>query len=209
MFPTKSWNSALSANSTVRRERLILATVSTITCLRASLARTLLLPILMLLSGLHNDPRVYCVVGFKANRAEVYVRDSITQFVIDVRPGQDVIVEADRGQDIGQVLFTTTSLYKADRFSRTMNLKHHRELVRSSFRFSHKWREIESPHVANPPNGPEAGRRLKVIKRMANQTDLMSIFDKENMEARCKRICQDLVMRHRLDMEVLEAEWQA
>ncbi|KAB8338896.1 hypothetical protein FH972_021838 [Carpinus fangiana] len=155
-----------------------------------------------------NRHAFYCVVAFKAWRAEVYIRDPLAQFAVDVDIGSNVIVEADRGQDIGVVMFTSTSLYKADRYARNLNLKHHRELVRSSFRFSQHWREIYLP-PCTPSSSTDPNRRIKIIKRHANQSDVLAIRDKEDMEARSKRLCQDLIARHRLDMEVLEAEWQS
>lgn len=151
---------------------------------------------------------VYCVVAFKAWRAEVYLRDPLAQFAIDVAIGSNVIVEADRGQDIGQIMFTSTSLYKADRYARNLNLKHHRELVRSSFRFNQHWREIYLPPVT-PSTAADPSRKIKIIKRHATSTDVLAMRAKEEVEARSKRTCEEMIQRHRLDMEVLEAEWQA
>lgn len=48
----------------------------------------------------------------------------------------------------------------------------------------------------------------KMIKRVAAQHEIAILRDKEGMEAKAKRLCQQKVKEHGLDMEILDAEYQ-
>ncbi len=48
----------------------------------------------------------------------------------------------------------------------------------------------------------------KSIKRLAQPHEIQNLRDKEGNEAKAKRVCQQKVMEHRLNMEILEAEFQ-
>jgi cell fate regulator YaaT (PSP1 superfamily) len=48
----------------------------------------------------------------------------------------------------------------------------------------------------------------KLIKRLAQNHEILTLRDKEGNEAKAKRVCQQKVAEHRLNMEILDAEFQ-
>ena len=48
----------------------------------------------------------------------------------------------------------------------------------------------------------------KLIKRLAQNHEILTLRDKEGNEAKAKRVCQQKVTEHRLNMEILDAEFQ-
>ncbi|KAL1953377.1 hypothetical protein VTO42DRAFT_2948 [Malbranchea cinnamomea] len=48
----------------------------------------------------------------------------------------------------------------------------------------------------------------KLIKRLAQNHEIQTLRDKEGNEAKAKRVCQQKVAEHRLNMEILDAEFQ-
>jgi hypothetical protein len=48
----------------------------------------------------------------------------------------------------------------------------------------------------------------KAIKRLASSHEIRMLSEKEGNEAKAKRLCQQKVINMRLDMEILDAEWQ-
>jgi hypothetical protein len=56
---------------------------------------------------------------------------------------------------------------------------------------------------------PNAGEiRPKMIKRLAQNHEIQTLRDKEGNEAKAKRVCQQKVQEHHLQMEILDAEFQ-
>ena len=47
-----------------------------------------------------------------------------------------------------------------------------------------------------------------MIKRLAQNHEIQALKDKEGNEAKAKRVCQQKVVEHRLNMEILDAEFQ-
>ncbi len=47
-----------------------------------------------------------------------------------------------------------------------------------------------------------------MIKRLAQNHEIQTLKDKEGNEAKAKRNCQQKVIEHRLNMEILDAEFQ-
>ena len=56
----------------------------------------------------------------------------------------------------------------------------------------------EAPHTELKP---------KMIKRLAQAHEIKTLQDKEGNEAKAKRVCQQKVIEHRLNMEILDAEF--
>ena len=166
------------------------------------------------------------VVAFKACRADVFYVHEGTG--LQIKTGDLVIVEADRGTDLGTVCFDNIT------WSRAKELKE--QYVEEHFR----WLMMFSRHGQNG-NGPGPNQsgatttsngiqisaiggmgpgqtgaqettttelKPKMIKRLAQAHEIQTLRDKEGNEAKAKRVCQQKVVEHRLNMEILDAEFQ-
>ena len=171
--------------------------------------------------------QLLCMVTFKACRAEVYYVQEGTG--LQVKTGDLVIVEADRGTDLGTVAYHNITWAMA------------KDLKESFIEEHYKWLMMFSRHGQNGnsaavnPNGPAssmtgaipsavggmgpAGQfpaqdpqnvelKPKMIKRVAQPHEVQTLRDKEANEAKAKRVCQQKVVEHRLNMEILDAEFQ-
>ena len=171
--------------------------------------------------------QLLCMVTFKACRAEVYYIQEGTG--LQVKTGDLVIVEADRGTDLGTVAYQNITWAMA------------KELKEGFVEEHYKWLMMFSRHgqngntaAVNPNNsvssmtGPipsavggmgPAGQfpaqdpqnielKPKMIKRVAQPHEVQTLRDKEANEAKAKRVCQQKVVEHRLNMEILDAEFQ-
>ena len=168
------------------------------------------------------------VVTFKACRADVFYSQEGTG--LQVKPGDLVIVEADRGTDLGTVAQDNVTWAKAKELKEQFVEEHYR------------WLMIFSRHGQNGPTSAlNAGRQVptsnsthsstiggmgsingqsgmqdpqnvelkpKMIKRLAQAHEIQVLRDKEGNEAKAKRVCQQKVAEHRLNMEILDAEFQ-
>ena len=166
-----------------------------------------------------------CVVTFKALRAEVYYYQEGTG--LQVKPGDLVIVEADRGTDLGSVTDHNLTWAQAKQLKEKLTEEHYRWLMM----FSRSAQGANSG--ATNPNGPFASTNAmsatggmgppgqftphdpqsselkpKMIKRVAQAHEIQSLREKEGNEAKAKRVCQQKVIEHRLNMEILDAEFQ-
>ena len=65
-------------------------------------------------------------------------------------------------------------------------------------------------NLGNPASAQSQSQDIKprMIRRLAQPHEVASLRDKEGNEAKAKRICQQKVQEHKLDMEVLDAEFQ-
>lgn len=164
------------------------------------------------------------VVLFKCARADVFYIQEGTG--LTVKPGDLVIVEADRGTDLGTVAKDNVDWQSAK------DLKEHYAEEQ------YKWLMMYSQNAAvaqegsgaglmatnglqgsavggmGPPNQhhmqePSSGElRPKLIKRLAQNHEIHSLRDKEGQEAKAKRVCMQKVKEHGLNMEILDAEFQ-
>lgn len=166
--------------------------------------------------------RIY-VVAFKCSRADIYYLYENTG--LEIRCGDLVIVEGDRGQDLGQVTHADVSLEDAKRFKNEANDEHFRWLVMfsqySTAGSSNKNRMLGALHrsheMPKPGNRPplsgmgvqqDPDNKPKLIKRVAQQHEILHLRDKEGEEARAKRMATDKALDHDLPMEILDAEFQ-
>ena len=164
------------------------------------------------------------IVTFKAQRADVfYVQDGTG---LQVKKGELVIVEADRGADLGTVASDSVLFNEAKELRDRYMQEHYNWLMVFS-------RHGQNGTVAGPnPNGqqnpshstsggangspgqvgpqdlPNSDLKPKMIKRLAQPHEIQTLRDKEGNEAKAKRVCQQKVVEHRLNMEILEAEFQ-
>ena len=168
--------------------------------------------------------QLFYMVTFKAQRADVFYVQEGTG--LQVRKGDLVIVEADRGADLGTVASETVPLADAKDLKDKLMQEHYQWLMVFS-------RHGQNGTVAGPnPNGqtnssnnasggiggspapgisqdlPSSELKPKMIKRLAQPHEIQTLRDKEGNEAKAKRVCQQKVVEHRLNMEILEAEFQ-
>ena len=178
----------------------------------------------------HPQPRanqLLYVVTFKACRADVFYVQEGTG--LQVKPGDLVIVEADRGTDLGTVAHENITWARAKELKEQFVEEHYRWLMIFS-------RHGQNGTTAGPnPNGqaasiaaqsstsggtglltgqsnaqdvPSTELKPKMIKRLAQAHEIQTLRDKEGNEAKAKRVCQQKVVEHRLNMEILDAEFQ-
>lgn len=139
---------------------------------------------------------------------------------LQVNVGDLVIVEADRGTDLGTVQHANVSLQRARELKQQYAEEHYKWLMM----FSRQGQlEASNPGVSGlsrgatggmGPHGPHAVQenaadiKPKLIKRLAQKHEILTLRDKEGNEAKAKRVCQQKVAEHRLNMEILDAEFQ-
>ncbi|KAJ5326597.1 PSP1 C-terminal [Penicillium brevicompactum] len=172
------------------------------------------------LSHVHQNQLLY-IVAFKCSRADVFYIQEDTG--LQVKQGDLVIVEADRGTDLGTVIHSNISLQQA----RELKLHYAEEHYKTLMMYS-RHGQLEGSALTNPnagsntrgatggmgPHGPHGGQepsselKPKLIKRLAQKHEVMTLHDKEGNEAKAKRVCQQKVVEHRLNMEILDAEFQ-
>lgn len=165
--------------------------------------------------------QLLCVVTFKCCRSDVFYVQEGTG--LQVKNGDMVIVEADRGTDLGTVVGANVTWERA------------KELKEHYAEEHYKWLLMFSRHSAQGANGldvtsagstsavggmgPQTGShhgaqdtsgelRPKMIKRLAQNHEIQTLREKEGNEAKAKRVCQQKVAEHRLQMEILDAEFQ-
>lgn len=166
------------------------------------------------------------MVAFKCARADAYYVQDGTGLEVNV--GDLVIVEADRGHDLGTVTHAKVNWTRARELKEAAADEHYRWLMM----FSQYSKTLNSTTVN--PNGmlaaskhpgaeraPVEGMGLgmhdaahlqdmkpKMIKRLAQPHEIATLRDKEGNEAKAKRVCQQKAADHKLNMEILDAEFQ-
>jgi hypothetical protein len=163
------------------------------------------------------------IVLFKCSRADVFYIQEGTGLTVKV--GDLVIVEADRGHDLGTVARDNVDWPTAK------ELKEHyaEEQYKWLMMYSHNAGQDgaggglmaasnglqgsavggmgpPNPHHVQEPNAGEL--KPKLIKRLAQAHEIASLRDKEGQEAKAKRVCMQKVKEHGLNMEILDAEFQ-
>ncbi|KAK3304341.1 uncharacterized protein B0T15DRAFT_237546 [Chaetomium strumarium] len=166
------------------------------------------------------------IVLFKCSRADVFYIQEGTG--LTVRPGDLVIVEADRGTDLGTVAHENVDWQTAKEFKEFYAEEHYKWLMMYSQNAAASQEGAGAGLMAasnglqgsavggmGPPSQhhhiqePGAGElKPKLIKRLAQQHEVIALRDKEGNEAKAKRICQQKVKEHGLSMEILDAEFQ-
>ncbi|OJJ47769.1 hypothetical protein ASPZODRAFT_64238 [Penicilliopsis zonata CBS 506.65] len=171
----------------------------------------------------HQNQLLY-IVTFKCHRADVFYIQEDTG--LQVKAGDLVIVEADRGTDLGTVQHSNISLPKARELKQQYAEEHYKWLMM----FSRQGQTGGASTLLNPSGGVSnlnrsaiggmgphghhgaqdstADIKPKLIKRLAQNHEILTLRDKEGNEAKAKRVCQQKVVEHRLNMEILDAEFQ-
>jgi len=166
------------------------------------------------------------VVAFKCSRADIYYTYDNTG--LEIRCGDLVIVEGDRGADLGQVTHADVSLEDAKKFKAAALEEHFRWLVMfSQYSLAGNSNDSSMLGALARANGyvPVPGTRSamqtvglgaqqeqetkpKLIKRLAQQHEIQALREKEGQEARAKRVGAQKAAEHKLPMEILDAEYQ-
>lgn len=179
----------------------------------------------------HSQPRpnqLLYVVTFKACRADVFYVQEGTG--LQVKPGDLVIVEADRGTDLGTVAQEHVPWNKAKELKEHYTEEQYRWLMMfsrhgqngttsalnpNSQGISSNGTQTSAAGGMGGPSGqsgvqdiPTQELKPKMIKRLAQAHEVQTLRDKEGNEAKAKRVCQQKVVEHRLNMEILDAEFQ-
>ena len=148
-----------------------------------------------------------------------------------------VIVEADRGHDLGTVMRAQVGWAEAKALKDRFADEHYRWLtmfsrhnlspnseaaenmqgggMASSGTERSPMSAMMGPFSSNGRVGTgvhdaahTADLKPKLIKRLAQQHEVATLRDKEGNEAKAKRICQQKVNERRVPMEILDAEFQ-
>ncbi|KUI60637.1 Uncharacterized protein PB7E8.02 [Cytospora mali] len=165
------------------------------------------------------------IVLFKCNRADVFYIQEGTG--LTVKPGDLVIVEADRGTDLGTVARDNVDWATAKELKEHFAEEHYKWLMMFSQNAAVAQDGAGAGLMAaangmhggavggmGPPSQhhmqePNAGElKPKLIKRLAQPHEIQALRDKEGSEAKAKRVCQSKVKDHGLNMEILDAEFQ-
>ena len=163
------------------------------------------------------------VVTFKCSRADIYYLYDNTG--LEIRRGDLVIVEGDRGCDLGQVAHADISLEDAKKFKKEASEEHFRWLVMfSQYSLAGTSNDKSMLGALARANGfPNVNRssltgmggtleiesKPKMIKRLAQKHEIEALRDKEGSEAKAKRLGAQKAAEHNLPMEILDAEYQA
>ncbi|KAJ5085985.1 hypothetical protein N7532_010756 [Penicillium argentinense] len=169
------------------------------------------------LAHVHQNQLLY-IVSFKCHRADVFYIQEDTG--LQVKAGDLVIVEADRGTDLGTVQHANISIQRARELKQQFAEEHYKWLMMFSRQAQLEGSDVGSAGLnsrsATGGMGPHAHGvqeaatdiKPKLIKRLAQNHEILTLRDKEGNEAKAKRVCQQKVAEHRLNMEILDAEFQ-
>lgn len=150
------------------------------------------------------------IVEFKAGRTDLfYVADATS--MPPLRVGDLVIVEADRGKDLGKIVNDTITAAEVETFQRQQAAQ--QQAAQAAFNEQNAGYGPTSPDgslsVAPPP--PPHGKKEinpKKIYGKATSQDAQMLVTKHQDEAKALALCQTKVKQKKLPMEVIDAEYQ-
>ena len=163
------------------------------------------------------------IISFKCSRVDVFYLLENTGLV--VKEGDLVIVEADRGQDLGTVQHADVT----PEIARLLKKRYTGEQYRWLMMYSDIKDGATNPNaqIQNDGSGPSFSDDMppatmqgshprdtyhnlkpKAIKRLASEHEIKMLAEKEGNEAKAKRTAQQKVQHLRLQMQILDAEWQ-
>ncbi|KDQ17542.1 hypothetical protein BOTBODRAFT_42706 [Botryobasidium botryosum FD-172 SS1] len=164
---------------------------------------------------LHSVPSSFplFIVEFKAGRTDLYYCADPN---LDIRRGDLVIVEADRGKDLGKVINDSITLAEVEAFQR--------QNAENAFLYAggHQMDADGNPGGNAGGGGaaggaagaglPGAGKNKEIMpKRIygkAQPQDTQLLVSKMQDEAKALQLCQSKVRQKKLPMEVVDAEYQ-
>jgi hypothetical protein len=166
--------------------------------------------------------RRYYVVTFKCSRPDIFYQYDNTG--LELREGDLVICEGDRGCDLGQVERADVSMEAAKVMKKKFLTEHFKWLVMFSqcslagakdegmvgaLARAQGFPNIDRESLVTMGGQGEQDTRPKMIRRLAQQHEINALRDKEGFEAKAKRQCALKAAEHNLQMEILDAEFQA
>ncbi|KAF9817522.1 hypothetical protein IEO21_03373 [Rhodonia placenta] len=132
------------------------------------------------------------IVEFKAGRTDLFY---CTDLALDIRVGDLVIVEADRGRDLGKVINDTITLHEVEAFQKQQ------KLINGGI-----------PDTPTSPTSAGGGGTKEINPKMiygkATSQDTQSLAMKMQDEAKALELCRSKVRQRKLPMEVVDAEYQ-
>lgn len=132
------------------------------------------------------------IVEFKAGRTDLFY---CTDLALDIRVGDLVIVEADRGRDLGKVVNDTITLAEVEEFQR-------QQKVMSSYA------EAQGQLPTSPTGQGAKEINPKQIYEKARAEHTQGLAQKLADEAKALELCRTKVKQRKLPMEVVDAEYQ-
>ncbi|KDQ52970.1 hypothetical protein JAAARDRAFT_197763 [Jaapia argillacea MUCL 33604] len=135
------------------------------------------------------------IVEFKAGRTDLFY---CTDLSMHIRAGDLVIVEADRGKDLGKVVNDSITLAEVEAFQK-------QQLMRAG---AGGYGGGEgSPTTPTAPGGKK-DINPKMIYGKAQAHDTQMLVSKMQDEVKALQLCQSKVRQKKLPMEVIDAEYQ-
>jgi cell fate regulator YaaT (PSP1 superfamily) len=144
---------------------------------------------------LHQLPghRQLYMVEFKAGRTDLFYVDDPTG-TVHIHTGDLVIVEADRGKDLGKVTVDNLTTQQVS-------------MLQAQQQF-----EQQQQQQMVTDNEPAPSQRKDIhpkrIYRLAQPNEITSLVNKGEDEAKARLLCQNKVRQKKLPMEVVDAEYQ-
>ncbi|EPX71050.1 PSP1 family protein [Schizosaccharomyces octosporus yFS286] len=140
------------------------------------------------------------LVEFKAGRTDVFVADA--GHLTGVKLSSYVIVEADRGQDLGRVIAKDLSLVEAA--ARLASLKEEQLAALQAAEGNNGF----GAKSDNSVSVTATGLHPKHIYRLAESREVDELASKYQDESQALLVCQAKVRQRKLPMEVLDGEYQ-
>jgi cell fate regulator YaaT (PSP1 superfamily) len=141
------------------------------------------------------------IVEFKAGRTDLFY---VTDLSVDIRVGDLVIVEADRGKDLGKVVNDTITLAEVEAFQRQQQQQQSSHVGYSETPTS------PGEHPSLSASGTSSKKEInpKLIYGKAGTQDAQLLMTKMQDEVKALQLCQNKVRQKKLPMEVVDAEYQ-
>ncbi|KAH8915359.1 PSP1-domain-containing protein [Atractiella rhizophila] len=138
------------------------------------------------------------IVEFKAGRTDLFYSSDPH---IQVKNGDLVIVEADRGKDLGKVRHDSVTLDEVQAFQQSQVEMALGQLAAAPQTGS---------HVPNPSQIARMTKEIhpKKLYGKAKAEDMTLLISKAQDEAKALAVCRQKVAQKNLPMEVTDAEWQ-
>ncbi|KAJ2915668.1 hypothetical protein MD484_g4761, partial [Candolleomyces efflorescens] len=139
------------------------------------------------------------IVEFKAGRTDLFY---LTDLSHDIKVGDVVIVEADRGKDLGKVVNDTITLGEVEAFQ-----KQQIEKALAAAGYGGHGDQPTSPGGQQPPQSKKE-ISPKMIYGKASMADTQLLAAKLADEQKALQLCQSKVRAKKLPMDVIDAEYQ-
>lgn len=160
-----------------------------------------------------SSSKTLTLVSFKCWRVDIFYVPADAGLVL--RCGDNVIVEADRGHDLGTVQHINVTYEQARLYKRKYAEEQYKWLMMSTKnRTGNEAKPNKVSYAKVPAELPYLPQDncdipvLKGIKRLASPLEVQSLAKKQGNEVKAKRTCQQRVAQSHLDMDIVEAEWQ-